>query len=76
VDRGLFHRALVKLHIMDPDRSVNLQWHEVASSTKGIASRGLTVDLSHLRPGQYSVRLMLTSGTDAPIVAERIIDIF
>jgi hypothetical protein len=76
VDRGLFHRALVKLHIVDPDRSVNLQWHEVASSTKGIASRGLTVDLSHLRPGQYSVRLMLTSGTDAPIVAERIIDIF
>ena len=74
IDEGLLRRALVKLRVVDPERSVNLQWHEVQSSTGGIASRGLTVDLSHLRPGRYAVRLMLTSsGSDVPIVSERTI---
>jgi len=74
-DEGFLHRALAKLHVVDPDRSLSLQWREVPSSANGIASRGLTVDLSQLRPGRYAVRLMLTSGTDAPIVAERSIEI-
>jgi len=74
IDEGLLRRALVKLRVVDPERSVNLQWHEVQSSTGGIASRGLTVDLSHLRPGRYAVRLMLmSSGSDVPIVSERTI---
>jgi hypothetical protein len=72
---GLFHRALVKLHVMDPERGLNLQWREAASISHEIASRGLTVDLSRLKPGHYRVRLMLTSGTDLPIVAERSIEI-
>ena len=75
IDEGLIHRALVGLHVMDPDRGLDLRWRESPSSTGGIASRGLTVDLSRLRPGQYRVRLMLTSGTDLPIVAERSIEI-
>jgi len=74
-DESLLHRALAKLHVVDADQSLSLQWQEVPSAANGIASRGLTVDLSRLRPGRYSVRLMLTSGKDVPIVAERSIDI-
>src|SRR5262249_46486535 len=43
---GLLHRALVKLHVMDPERGLNLQWREAPSISHQIASRGLTVDLS------------------------------
>jgi hypothetical protein len=74
-DEGVLHRALVKLHVLNPDRSVSLQWSEVETSTNGITSRGVTVDLSRLRPGRYSMQLTLTSGTDLPIVSERSIDI-
>jgi hypothetical protein len=74
-DESLLHRALAKLRVVDPDQSLSLQWQEVSSSANGIASRGVTVDLSRLRPGHYSVRLMLTSGKDIPIVAERSIEI-
>ena len=75
VDQGLIHRALVGLHVMDPDRGLILQWRESPSIAGGIASRGLTVDLSRLKPGQYRVRLMLTSGANLPIVAERSIEV-
>ncbi|HEY9229514.1 MAG TPA: hypothetical protein VIP11_22885, partial [Gemmatimonadaceae bacterium] len=74
-DESLIRRALVKLHIVEPERSLTLQWREVPSSADGTACRGVTVDLSRLRPGRYSVRLMLTSGADLPIVAERSIEI-
>ncbi len=74
-DESLLHRALAKLRVVDPDQSLSLQWQEVPSASNGIASRGLTVDLSRLRPGHYSMRLMLTSGKDLPIVAERSIEI-
>jgi len=74
-DESFLHRALAKLRVVDADQSLSLQWQEVQSAANGIASRGLTVDLSRLRPGRYSVRLMLTSGKDVPIVAERSIDI-
>lgn len=76
IDRNILHRALVSLHVVDPDRTLSVQWREAPATANGIASRGLTVDLSRLRPGRYSVRLMLTSGADLPIVAERSIDIF
>src|SRR5262249_25183014 len=75
-DEGLIHRALVKLHMAEPEQSVSLQWREVATSVDGIVSRGLTVDLSRLKPGRYSMRLMLASGTDVPIVAERSIEVY
>jgi len=75
IDQGLLHRALVKLHVTDADRGLSLQWREAPSITGQIASRGVTVDLSRLMPGHYRMRLMLTSGTDLPIVAERFIEI-
>jgi hypothetical protein len=75
VDEGLIHRALVGLHVTDPDRGLDIRWRESPSIEGGIASRGVTVDLSRLRPGQYRVRVMLTSGTALPIVAERSIEI-
>ena len=74
-DESLLHRALAKLHVVEADRSLSLQWHEVPSMENGIASRGVTVDLSRLRPGRYCVRLMLTSGPDVPVIAERSIEI-
>jgi hypothetical protein len=75
VDQGIVHRALVGLHMMDADRGIDLQWHEAPTVANGIASRGVTVDLSRLTPGPYRVRLALTSGTGLPIVAERIIEV-
>lgn len=75
VDQGLIHRALVGLHVVDPDRGLTLQWRESPTIAGGIASRGVTVDLSPLKPGEYHVRLLLTRGTDLPIVAERTIEI-
>jgi hypothetical protein len=73
---SMLHRALVRLHVTDPERGLNLQWRESASSlASGIASRGITVDLSRLKPGQYRVRLLLTSGMDVPVVAERTLEI-
>ena len=73
--QNLLHHALVKLHLVDPDRALSVQWQEVPSAVNGVASRGVTVDLSRLKPGRYSVRLTLTSGTDLPIVTERTIEI-
>jgi hypothetical protein len=75
VDQGWIHRALVGLHVVDPDRGLSLQWRESPSIAGGIASRGVTVDLSRLKPGEYRVRLLLTSGTNLPIVAERTIEV-
>ena len=75
VDQGVLHHALVKLHLKDPTRGLSLQWSEVPSIDGAIAPRGMTVDLARLKPGQYRVRLLLTSGTDLPIVAERSIEI-
>ncbi len=75
VDKGLIHRALIGLHVMDPDRALHLQWRENPAIANGIAARGLTVDLSRLQPGQYRVQLTLTSGTELPVVSERIIEI-
>jgi hypothetical protein len=75
IDQGLVHRALVKLHVVEPDRGLSLVWREVPSAAGGIASRGVKVDLSRLKPGRYRVRLTLTSGTDLPIVAERSIEV-
>jgi hypothetical protein len=75
IDRGLMHRALVKLHVQDPDRTLNLHWREVPSVSGSIASRGVTVDLSRLEPGVYRVRLTLTSGAELPIAVDREIEI-
>jgi hypothetical protein len=75
MDQSFLHRALVKLHVTDPTQGLSLQWREVPSIADHVASRGLTVDLSRLRPGRYRMRLMVTSGTDQPIVAERSIEI-
>lgn len=75
VDRGAFHRGLVRLHVANADRPLTMEWREAPSIANGIASRGMTVDLSSLDPGRYSLRLMLTSGTEPPIVSERTIEI-
>lgn len=77
--QSIFHKAFVKLHLMEADRTLSVQWREVPAAKDGIASRGVTVDLSRLKPGRYSVRLSVTSGSGAamatPIVAERSIEI-
>jgi hypothetical protein len=75
IDQNMIHRALVGLHVVDPERGLNLQWRETPSIASGVASRGITVDLSRLKPGQYRVRLVLTSGMDLPVVTERAIEI-
>lgn len=75
IDRGLFHRALVKLHVQDADRTLNLHWREVPPVANSIASRGITVDLSRLERGTYRIRLTLAPGSDLPIAVEREIDI-
>src|SRR6185436_19912239 len=75
IGRSWIHRAAIKLRITDPDRSLSVLWNDVPSVTDDIACRGVTVDLSRLKPGRYRVRLSLTGGTEAPIVSERDIEI-
>ena len=71
----MFHRALVKLHVQDADRTLNLHWREVPPVANSIASRGITVDLSRLERGTYRIRLTLAPASDLPIAVEREIDI-
>jgi hypothetical protein len=75
IGRSWLHRTFIKLHITDPDRSLSVQWTEVPTVTDDIACRGVTVDVSRLKPGRYRVRLSLTGRGEAPIVTERDIDI-
>ena len=75
IGRSWIHRAAIKLRITDPDRSLSVLWNEVPSVTDDIACRGVTVDLSRLKPGRYRVRLSLTGRGEAPIVSERDIEI-
>jgi len=75
IGRSWVHRAFIKFHLTDPDRSLSVIWKEVPVVTGDIACRGVTVDLSRLKPGRYRVRLSLTGGTEAPIVSERDIEI-
>jgi hypothetical protein len=75
-DEGLIRRALVKLRVVEPEQTVTMQWREAATNTDGIASKGLTVNLSRLRPGRYLVRLTVTSGSDLPVVSERNIEVY
>ena len=75
IGRSWLHRAFIKLHITDPDRSLSVQWTEVPTVTDDIACRGVTVDVSRLKPGRYRVRLSLTGRGEQPIVTERDIDI-
>lgn len=75
IGRSWIHRTRIKLHLTDPDRSLSVLWNEVPTVTDDIACRGVTVDLSRLKPGRYRVRLSLTSRGEAPIVTERDIDI-
>jgi hypothetical protein len=75
IGRSWVHRTFVKLHITDPDRSLSVLWSEVPTVTDDIACRGVTVDLSRLKPGRYRVRLSLTGRGETPIVSERDIEI-
>ena len=75
IGKSWVHRTFVKLHMSDPDRSLSLQWSEVPTVTDDIACRGVTVDLSRLKPGRYRVRLSLTGRGEMPIVSERDIEI-
>ena len=75
IGRSWVHRTFIKLHITDPDRSLSVLWSEVPTVTDDIACRGVTVDLSRLKPGRYHVRLSLTGRGEAPIVSERDIEI-
>lgn len=50
-------RAFERLHLADRTTALRLQWDEVAKLQKGIAGRGVRVDLSRLRGGRYLVTL-------------------
>ena len=71
IGQSWLHRTFVKLRISDPDRSLSLQWSEVPTVSNDIACRGVTVDLSRLKPGRYRVSLSLASRGELPIVSER-----
>ena len=75
IGRSWLHRTFVKLHLTDPDRSLSVLWNEVPTVLTTSRRRGVTVDLSRLKPGRYHVRLSLTGRGEAPIVTERDIDI-
>jgi hypothetical protein len=50
-------RAVERLHLADPTSALRLQWDEVARPDRGVAGRGVRVDLSRLSGGRYVITL-------------------
>jgi hypothetical protein len=75
IGQSWLHRTFIKMHVKDPDRTLSLQWSEVPTVNNDVACRGVTVDLSRLKPGRYRVSLSLTARGELPVVTEREITI-
>jgi hypothetical protein len=73
--RSWLRRTLQVIRLADKDNPISLQWQEVPVVVDGIASRGLSLDLSPLEPGSYRVRLTLTPAGETPIVVVRTIEV-
>ncbi|MEO6877454.1 MAG: hypothetical protein ABI205_03165, partial [Gemmatimonadaceae bacterium] len=65
------HRAAATMHLADPAAELRVRWEEVPRLSGGIAARGVRVDLSRLRPGQYRIELSVTSPMGRTAVAMR-----
>lgn len=72
---GWLHRAAQVLRLADRGTPLSVRWNEKPEVGSGIASRGVTVDLSRLSAGQYRVELTVSPDGQAPVVVSRSIDI-
>jgi len=68
---GWVRRAAERLGFADPTTGLRVQWEEVPQSANDIAGRGVRVDLSRLRSGQYRIQVLVAARGEKPIVAER-----
>ena len=75
VGEGWMSRAFTRLGLKDKPSALSLQWQEVPEAVDRMASRGLALDLSPLKPGPYRVRLTLSSTATVPITSERYIEV-
>jgi hypothetical protein len=75
IDVGWMQRTAEHLRLADPTRALSIQWSEALQPLGGIASRGVRVDLSRLRPGRYRMQVMITAGSEAPVVAVKEVEV-
>jgi hypothetical protein len=64
-DEGWMHRAAAAMHLAVRDVPLDVHWREVPDAADGIASRAVSLDLSHLAAGRYRIVLTVTP-PDAP----------
>jgi hypothetical protein len=72
---GFLRRAAEKLRFADPTSALRVLWSEVPQQRRGIAGRGVRVDLSRLRAGRYRVELRVATDGGDEAVAMRQIDV-
>jgi hypothetical protein len=68
---GWLRRAAETMRLATRGTPLRVQWQEVPNGADGIASRGVSVDLSRLRPGRYRINLTVTPRGEPPVVSTR-----
>ena len=63
VGAPFMRRAAEALGLADRASPLRVQWREQPDARTGIAARALTVDLSSLAPGRYTLRLVSESAS-------------
>lgn len=71
IREGVMRRAAERLHLATPFSPVQLQWKEMPDPENGIASRAVTLDLSHLSNGHYEIAVAAARPGEAPVVSRR-----
>jgi hypothetical protein len=66
-----YKRAARAVHLTSKGAPLRVQWAEVPDRGTGIASRGVSLDLSRLAPGRYRVQLTVTPAVATPVVSTR-----
>ncbi len=76
-ERGLFRRLGEALRLVSPPESLRFVWREGADvADAGIVGRTLELDLSGLRPGEYTLELGVRAESGEAIVTEREITLY
>ena len=72
---GWLRRTAERLRLTDPTTGLRIQWEEVPRRADGIAGRGVSVDLSRLRAGRYRMQLTASVSGEAPVTAQREVEV-
>lgn len=74
-NEGWLRRAAEALRLTSRGTPLSVRWEEKPEAGSGIASRGVSVDLSRLPAGRYRIDLTITPDRRPPVVVSREMDI-